>query len=274
MTDLYAVVGNPIAHSKSPDIHNAFAEQTGEDLFYKAIEVPLDDFANHVRKFMAHGGSGLNVTVPFKEQAFALADELTPRARRAGAVNTLKRLQDGRLMADNTDGAGLVRDLTVNHSVRLQERRILILGAGGAVRGILQPLLEQSPGSLTLANRTVSKAEALANDFADLGHIRACGFTDVEGSFDVIINGTSASLAGELPPVPDTAIHAQTTTYYMMYGHQTTVFNQWAQDHGALRTIDGLGMLVEQAAEAFYVWRGVRPQTARVMQALRNERRR
>ncbi|MEK9712266.1 MAG: shikimate dehydrogenase [Thalassolituus sp.] len=274
MTDLYAVVGNPIAHSKSPDIHNAFAEQTGEDIFYKALLAPLDGFEEEVQRFLEHGGSGLNVTVPFKENAYRMADELTPRAQRAQAVNTLKRLEDGRLLADNTDGAGLVRDITVNHSVNLEGRRILLLGAGGAVRGVLQPLLEQKPAGIVIANRTVSKAEALAADFADLGRVSACGFADVEGSFDVIINGTSASLAGELPPIPETCIHQNTTTYDMMYGNQITVFNKWAENCGALRTIDGLGMLVEQAAEAFFLWRGVRPQTARLMQSLRSERRR
>ena len=274
MTDLYAVVGNPISHSKSPDIQNAFAEQTGEDLFYKTLLAPLDDFDGEVRRFIAHGGSGLNVTVPFKENAYRLANELTARAQRAEAVNTLKKMPDGTLLADNTDGAGLVRDLMINHSVILEGKRILILGAGGAVRGVLHPLLEQQPAGIVIANRTESKAQTLANDFADLGRISACGFSDIEGSFDLIINGTSASLAGEMPPIPVSVIHQNTTTYDMMYGSSMTVFNRWAEEHGALRTIDGLGMLVEQAAEAFYVWRGVRPQTARVMQSLRNERRR
>jgi len=274
MTDLYAVVGNPIAHSKSPDIQNAFAEQTGEDLFYKTLLAPLDDFEGEVQRFIEHGGSGLNVTVPFKENAYRMADTLSARAQRAQAVNTLKKMDDGTLLADNTDGAGLVRDLIINHSVSLEGKRILLLGAGGAVRGVLQPLLEQNPAGVVIANRTISKAVALADDFSDLGRISGCGFAEIEGSFDLIINGTSASLAGELPPVPISVLHQNTITYDMMYGSQKTVFNQWAEDHGAQHTIDGLGMLVEQAAEAFYLWRGVRPQTARVMQAIRNERRR
>lgn len=274
MTDLYAVFGNPIGHSKSPDIHNAFAEQTGEDLFYKAILAPLDGFEDEVRRFVSHGGHGLNVTVPFKENAYRMADEITPRAQQAQAVNTLKKLDDGRLLADNTDGAGLVRDLTVNHSVSLAGKRILILGAGGAVRGVLQPLLEEKPAEIVIANRTVSKAELLANDFAELGNVSASGFGDIEGSFGIIINGTSASLAGELPPIPESAVSHVTVCYDMMYSPKTTVFNAWAEKLGAARNIDGLGMLVEQAAEAFFVWRGVRPQTARVMKDLRSERRR
>jgi len=274
MTDLYAVVGNPIAHSKSPDIHNAFAAQTGEKLFYKALLAPLDDFEGEVSRFLEHGGHGLNVTVPFKENAYRMADELTARAQRAQAVNTLKKLEDGRLLADNTDGAGLVRDLTVNHGVNLKGKRILLLGAGGAVRGVLQPMLDQAPAELVIANRTVSKAEALATDFSDLGTLSGCGFSDVEGTFDVIINGTAASLAGELPPLPESVINNRTVCYDMMYSPQTTVFNAWAAGLGAVMTIDGLGMLVEQAAEAFFVWRGVRPETTRVMLTLRGNRRR
>lgn len=274
MTDLYAVVGNPIGHSKSPVIHNSFAEQTGEDLFYKAILAPLDGFDAEVKRFMAHGGQGLNVTVPFKENAYRLADELTPRARRARAVNTLKRLENGRLLADNTDGAGLVRDLTVNNGVAIKGKRVLLLGAGGAVRGVLQPLLEQQPTEIVIANRTISKAEDLASDFSDLGQLSGQGFADLEGVFDIIINGTSASLAGELPPLPDGLLNAKTVCYDMMYSTQTTVFNAWATRQGALKAIDGLGMLVEQAAEAFTLWRGVRPDTTRVMLELRGERRR
>lgn len=274
MTDLYAVVGNPIGHSKSPVIHNAFAEQTGEDLFYKALLAPLDAFEDEVRRFLGNGGQGLNITVPFKENAYRMADELTPRAQRAQAVNTIKRLPDGRLLADNTDGAGLVRDLTLNNSVKLEGKRILLLGAGGAVRGVLQPLLEQKPAEIVIANRTVSKAQQLAADFADLGSVSACGFSEAPGTFDVIINGTSASLAGELPPLPATVIGPKTVCYDMMYSQKKTVFNAWAEAEGAALTIDGLGMLVEQAAEAFSVWRGVRPETTRVMLSLRGERRR
>lgn len=269
MTDLYAVVGNPIAHSKSPTIHYLFAKQTGQDMLYKAQLFELGKFAEKAAKFFYYDGCGMNVTVPFKENAFAFADDHTERARRAQAVNTLKKMPDGRILADNTDGAGLVRDLTVNNQLVLKGKRILILGAGGAVRGVLQPLLEQQPAELVIANRTVSKAEALAADFAELGNISASSFDAVQGSFDVIINGTSASLSGELPPLPLSIFQSNTVTYDMMYGKGLTVFNQWAKNNGVNTVIDGLGMLVEQAAEAFFLWRGVRPNTLSVMDELR-----
>lgn len=273
MTDLYAVAGNPIGHSKSPVIHNTFARQTEQDLLYKALLMPLGQFAAKADKFFTHGGSGLNVTVPFKEDAFRFATTHTARALRAQAVNTLKKMPDGSIQADNTDGVGLVRDLTLNHQVSLAGKRILLLGAGGAVRGVLQPLLEQQPAELVIANRTVSKAEQLAADFADLGNVSASSFDGVSGAFDLIINGTSASLGGELPPLPLSVFKDGTVTYDMMYGAGRTVFNQWAHEQGVATTIDGLGMLVEQAAEAFYVWRGVRPDTAAVIDMLRRERR-
>lgn len=273
MTDLYSVMGNPIGHSKSPQIHAAFAAQARDNMLYTAQLVPLEGFADAAERFFSHGGAGLNITVPFKEDAYRFAGEYTERAKRAQAVNTLKRMADGTVLADNTDGVGLVRDLTVNHQVELAGKRILLLGAGGAVRGVLQPLLEQQPAELVIANRTVSKAQALAQDFADLGNVSGCGFTEVEGAFDVIINGTSASLSGELPPLPVSALTPATVCYDMMYGSGLTVFNQWAQDNGVTTTIDGLGMLVEQAAEAFTLWRGHRPQTHNVIAALRNERR-
>ncbi len=273
MTDLYSVMGNPINHSKSPQIHSAFAAQTRQDLLYTAQLVPVDGFTEAAGKFFRHGGAGLNITVPFKEDAYRFATQHSERALRAGAVNTLKKLDDGTVWADNTDGVGLVRDLTVNNRVVLQGKRILLLGAGGAVRGVLQPLLEQQPAELVIANRTLAKALQLADDFADLGNIGGCGFDDLQGSFDVVINGTSASLAGELPPLPPTVIAAGSVSYDMMYGSGITVFNQWAHNQGAATTIDGLGMLVEQAAEAFELWRGVRPQTANVIASLRSERR-
>lgn len=274
MTDLYAVMGNPIGHSKSPQIHTAFAKITDQDLLYSAILVPLDGFDSAVADFFRRGGKGLNITVPFKENAWRYADQFSARAQRAQAVNTLMKLQDGSILADNTDGVGMVRDIVVNQKVAIEGKRVLILGAGGAVRGVLQPLLEQKPANVTLANRTVSKAEALARDFADLGEIAVCGFADVCGEFDLIINGTSASLAGELPPIPASCITAETVSYDMMYSNETTVFNQWALDQGALKTIDGLGMLVEQAAEAFLLWRDVRPDTEGVMNAIREDCRR
>ena len=273
MTDLYSVMGNPINHSKSPQIHAQFAEQSQQDMLYTAQLVPLEGFDSAAEKFFRHGGTGLNITVPFKEDAYRFADQHSDRAKRAGAVNTLKKMADGSVFADNTDGVGLVRDLTVNNGVVLTDKRILLLGAGGAVRGVLQPLLEQKPAELIIANRTVAKAEQLAADLAALGNIRGCGFDDAEGSFDVIINGTSASLSGDLPPLSPSVVSDTTVTYDMMYGSGLTVFNQWAHDLGAAKTIDGLGMLVEQAAEAFTLWRGERPQTAEVIVDLRAERR-
>lgn len=268
--DRYGVFGNPIAHSKSPRIHQMFAEQTGQALTYEALLAPLDDFAGFAREFFQQGLGG-NVTVPFKEEAYRLADVLTERARRAGAVNTLKKLDDGRLLGDNTDGAGLVRDLTHNAGFALRGTRILILGAGGAVRGILEPFLAEQPTEVQIANRTLAKAEALAEGFAELGLLCASGFDYTGEPFDLIVNGTSASLAGDVPPIDPRLIRpGHTLCYDMMYGAQPTAFNQWAAAQGAI-TRDGLGMLVEQAAEAFWLWRGVRPGAAPVLQALRRQ---
>ncbi|WP_217475648.1 shikimate dehydrogenase [Stutzerimonas stutzeri] len=268
--DRYAVFGNPIAHSKSPQIHRLFAEQTDQTLGYEPLLAPLDDFPGFAREFFAQG-LGANVTVPFKEQAYRLADQLTERARRAGAVNTLKKLEDGRLLGDNTDGIGLVRDLLDNAGVALQGKRILLLGAGGAVRGVLEPLLAQQPSALVIANRTVARAEQLAGEFAELGPVQASAFEQLEGTFDVIINGTSASLGGELPPLADSLIGSGATFCYdMMYGAAPTPFCQWAANLGA-QTRDGLGMLVEQAAAAFELWRGVRPDSAPVLAHLRRQ---
>ncbi|MBD9413571.1 shikimate dehydrogenase [Pseudomonas sp. PDM16] len=271
MTDRYGVFGNPIGHSKSPLIHGMFAAQTGQDLSYEALLAPLDDFNGYARAFFEIGKGG-NVTVPFKEEAYRLAEELSERARRAGAVNTLKRLDDGRLLGDNTDGAGLVRDLTVNARLDLAGKDILLLGAGGAVRGVLAPLLAQAPQTLVIANRTVERAEQLAHEFAELGPVAASGFDWLSAPVDLIINGTSASLAGELPPLePGLIKPGHTVCYDMMYGKEPTAFNRWAAEHGAARCIDGLGMLVEQAAEAFFLWRGVRPDTAPVLAELRSQ---
>ncbi|MEQ5803645.1 shikimate dehydrogenase [Halomonas sp. H10-9-1] len=267
MTDRYCVFGHPVAHSKSPAIHAAFAEQTGEAIEYTAIEAPLDGFAGAWRRFTAEGGRGANVTVPFKEEAFRLCDTLSQRARRAGAVNTLALGDNGLTYGDTTDGIGLVRDLQ-RHGVALAGARILVLGAGGAVRGILEPLLAAGPKSLCVANRTAVKACALAADFADLGEIEGGGFDAVSGPFDLVINGTSASLAGDLPPLPDDLFAPGATAHDMMYGAEPTVFLRWAEAHGA-RTVDGLGMLVEQAAESFFQWHGVRPATAPVLERLR-----
>ncbi|MBP8264122.1 MAG: shikimate dehydrogenase [Pseudomonas sp.] len=267
--DRYGVFGNPIGHSKSPLIHRLFAAQTGQQLSYEPLLAPLEDFVGFARAFFVEG-RGANVTVPFKEQALHLADQLSARAQRAGAVNTLKKLDDGRLLGDNTDGSGLVRDLLDNAGVSLGGKRILLLGAGGAVRGVLEPLLAQGPAALVIANRTVAKAEQLVHEFADLGPLAASGFDWIDAPVDLIINGTSASLAGELPPIaPSLIAPGHTVCYDMMYAKEPTAFNRWASEHGAARTLDGLGMLVEQAAEAFHLWRGVRPDTAPVLQHLR-----
>jgi shikimate dehydrogenase len=269
MSDLYAVMGNPISHSKSPQIHSAFAEQTEQDLIYSAILVPLEKFKDEADGFFRNG-LGLNVTVPFKEDAWQYADTYSSRALRARAVNTLIKKEDGSIHADNTDGIGMVRDIVVNNDCAIAGKRVLILGAGGAVRGILEPLLEEKPVDVVIANRTVSKAQTLAEDFADVGKISVCGFDQLEGLFDLIINGTSASLSGELPPIPEAVIHPQTTCYDMMYGAEPTVFNQWAANLNAAATLDGLGMLVEQAAEAFNLWRGVRPESGPVIETIRS----
>jgi len=268
-TDLYAVMGNPINHSKSPQIHTQFAEQTKQDLVYSAMLVPVDGFNSAVRDFFKGSGRGLNITVPFKEDAFAYVDQLSERAQTAKAVNTLIRQADGSVMGDNTDGAGIVRDLTVNLKVALKGRRVLILGAGGAVRGVLKPVLDEQPTEVVIANRTFEKAQALADDFAQFGAIRAQRFEDLSDSFDVIINGTSASLQGDLPPISAQVIGSHTHVYDMMYGKEPTPFMQWAKQHGAAAAYDGLGMLVEQAAESFYLWRGVRPDSVAVLNALR-----
>ncbi len=264
MTDRYAVFGHPIAHSKSPLIHAAFARQTGQDMAYEAILAPLDGFAASVAHFVAAGGRGANVTVPFKEAAFKMAQRLSPRAERAGAVNTLSFAADS-ILGDNTDGAGLVADLTRNLRRTLAGQRILLLGAGGAARGVIAPLLDQQPAALVIANRTPSRAQELAGLF---GHgVVACGFDALDTPFDLVINATAASLAGELPPLSPQIVGADTLAYDMMYGRDTP-FLAFARAHGAA-TADGLGMLVEQAAEAFHLWRGVRPDTAPVIAGLR-----
>ena len=272
--DRYAVIGNPIAHSKSPQIHAAFARQTGQELSYEALLAPVDGFAQTVADFRAHGGRGLNVTVPFKLEAFALAERHTARAQAAGAVNTLAFDADG-ILGDNTDGAGLVRDLTANLDFALAGRRILLLGAGGATRGVLLPLLDSRPARLTIANRTVAKAEALSTLFAARAGdcvLDACGFDALAGRrFDLVINATAASLADELPPLPPRLYAEGALAYDMMYGRDPTRFMHAALADGAARVADGLGMLVEQAAESFALWRGVRPDSGPVLAALRRQ---
>lgn len=268
MTDRYAVIGNPIEHSKSPLIHAAFARQTGEDIEYERILGSLDDFAGDVRRFTQQGGRGLNVTVPFKEQAFELADALSERARRAGAVNTLS-LDDATVRGDNTDGVGLVRDLGCNHRFNFGGARILLLGAGGASRGVLFPLLGEEPASITIANRTASRAHELAAMAGD-ARVTGCGLDELTGlAFDLIVNGTAAGLKGEVPAIPDDCLRPGGWTYDMMYSSEPTAFVRWGQAHGAARALDGLGMLVEQAAESFHIWRGVMPDTGPVIEELR-----
>lgn len=268
--DHYAVMGNPIKHSKSPIIHREFALQTDQTMTYQSILVPEDSFPDAVFRFRADGGCGLNVTVPFKQQAFALANELSDRAARAQAVNTLTFLKTGMIRGDNTDGVGLVRDIVNNHDGRLAGKTVLVLGAGGAVRGVLAPLLAEGPGKVIVANRTFKKAHDLIEDFRDLGRLEAQPFSKLGSEhYDWVINGTSASLQGSVPDLPPDVIQADTLCYDMMYGAELTPFNAWALERGALAAYDGLGMLVEQAAEAFRLWRGVTPNTAPVIAKLR-----
>ena len=267
--DRYAVVGHPVSHSRSPEIHARFARQTGQAMEYGAMDLAPDEFEAGVRVFFAAGGRGLNVTLPHKEAAARLADALTPRAERAGAVNTLAAQPDGTVLGDNTDGAGLMRDLQVNLDVRVEGSRVLLVGAGGAARGVVAPLLAAAPGVLVLTNRTMERAEVLAADFQDIGPVVACPFEGLLDDFDLVINATSASLAGQRPALPDTAMSRATVAYDMMYGSKPSAFMDWAAERGARQVSDGLGMLVEQAAESFLLWRGVRPDTAPVLAALR-----
>lgn len=271
MTDRYAVVGNPIAHSKSPQIHAAFARLTLQDMTYEAVLAPVDGFAATVRAFIAAGGCGMNVTVPFKLEAYALADTRSPRAEAAKAVNTLVFSPAG-IHGDNTDGLGLVVDLTRNLGCPLAGKRLLLLGAGGAARGVLLPLLAEAPALLCLANRTADKARALQAEFAARAgacRLEAGGFAELAGrQFDLVINATAASLAEEAPALPDGLYAPGSLAYDMVYGRETP-FLAAARAQGAGRRADGLGMLVEQAAESFFLWRGVRPPTAPVLAQLR-----
>lgn len=268
--DRYAVIGNPIEHSKSPQVHALFAQQTGQAMHYERLLAPIDRFAESVHSFIAQGGRGANVTVPFKLDAFALAQELTPRAQAAGAVNTLSFSADG-IKGDNTDGIGLVRDITRNAGMPLRRRSVLLLGAGGAARGVILPLMEEHIARLVIANRTQPRALELAQQFSHSDvPVSYAAFDQLDQCFDVIINATSASLDAELPPLPDGVFGPQTLAYDMMYGAQPTIFMQHAARQGA-KVRDGLGMLIEQAAESFFVWRGVRPETAPVYQWLRGQ---
>lgn len=268
--DKYAVYGNPIKHSKSPVIHAAFAEQTGQSVKYRAVRVELGEFERSARTFFEGGGAGLNVTVPFKQEAFRFADELSDRARRAGAVNTLTRDQDGRIRGDNTDGVGLIRDMVANLGWALRGLRVLVLGAGGAVRGILEPLLRERPGELLVVNRSAERAARFPAEFGDLGAIRGGGYELMQGErFDLVINATSAGLEDAMPPLPDTLLAERACCYDLGYGAAPTPFMRWAALQAAWAVSDGLGMLVEQAAESFYLWRKVRPATGPVINQLR-----
>lgn len=269
-TDKYAVFGNPISQSRSPFIHNQYAQQTKQSLEYTAIEAPVDDFAASATSFFAQGGKGANVTAPFKEQAFAICLQVSERAQKAGAVNTLIKTENGEIHGDNTDGQGLVADL-LNNSVVLENANILLIGAGGASRGVILPLLAQKPRHLVIANRTLAKAETLATEF-NHPSFTASTFEDLnQQNFDVIINATSAGLSGKLPDIPNTCLSKNTVCYDMVYSRETTAFNAWAEQQGVAKTIDGLGMLVEQAAESFRIWREVMPQTQPVLEQLREQ---
>ena len=267
--DRYAVVGHPVAHSYSPFIHERFAAATGQRLVYGRIDVRPEDFARRVRAFGAEGGRGLNVTLPHKFAALELAHRLTPRAREAGVVNTLAWQADGSVLGDNTDGAGLVRDLTANLGIPPEGRRVLLVGAGGAARGALPALLGAGAAAVVIANRTPARAAALAADFAAGGPVEARAFDELAGPFDLIVNASAASLADAVPPIPRSAVGPATACYDMMYGPRATAFLRWAEAAGAGLLADGTGMLVEQAAESFALWRGVRPETGPVLAELR-----
>jgi len=264
--DRYAVIGHPIEHSRSPWIHARFAQQTGERMVYSAIDAAPQDLAERVRDFFQSGGCGLNVTVPHKQAVLPLLQELSDRARIAGAVNLILRAADGRLRGDNTDGSGLVRDLTYNLGVPIAAQRLLLLGAGGAARGIIGPLLALHPAELVIANRSAARAIDLAQQFTRYGAVRGAAYAELgRQRFALIINATSAGLSSEIPPLPVEVLDAATVCYDLAYTRDTTRFVQWARERGVARSIPGAGMLVEQAAESFLLWRGIRPDTTAVL---------
>lgn len=268
--DKYAVFGNPIKHSKSPAIHAAFAAQSGEAMQYRAVLVAEDGFERAANNFFAEGGKGLNITVPFKQDAYQYAGRLSDRAQRAGAVNTLTQASDGVIEGDNTDGIGLVRDMVANLGWVVQGLRVLIIGAGGAVRGVLEPLLRERPKEMLIVNRTPERAVQLAREFSDLGSLQGGGYDLIgERQFDLVINASSAGLSGEMPDLPATLLTERSCCYDMLYGAEPTPFMRWAAHHAAWAVADGLGMLVEQAAESFYIWRHVRPETRPVIHEIR-----
>lgn len=267
--DQYGVIGHPVGHSWSPFIHGMFAQQTGQNLSYRLFDVAPADFAQQIVELFAHNVRGLNVTIPHKQSAAAVAAQLTARARRAGAVNTLVRQGDGTLLGDNTDGAGLVNDLQRNLRFSLAAKRVLMLGAGGAARGVLAPLLEQSVRELTIANRNEARAQALCAEFRAAGNVSGCGFATLRSeTYDLIINATAASLQGEMPPLPAGLVGEATICYDMVYSRSATPFTDWARAQHAGLACKGWGMLVEQAALSFQLWRGVQPDTGPVLQAL------
>ena len=271
--DCYAVVGNPVGHSLSPRIHHAFAEETGQAIQYTAIELPVDGFFDGITELREQGYRGVNVTVPFKREAWEICDHRSQRADFAGAVNTLVFAEDGSIYGDNTDGVGLIRDLVHNLQIPLQQRKVLILGAGGAVRGVLEPLLAESPQCVTIANRTLQKAEDLARDFTSVGKIEAVAYTQIKrDGYHVMINATAAGLSNQVPPVSAAVLDPAGVCYDMMYNLESaTAFVEWSRAQGVKHAYDGLGMLVEQAAEAFKLWRDMRPQTGPVLSMLRAE---
>jgi len=267
--DLYGLIGHPVAHSQSPGIHGLFARQTGENTKYLALDAEPGQFAGQTLHFHEAGGRGLNITLPYKQDAYSYADHVTGRARTAGVVNTLAWQDDGLVMGDNTDGTGLVTDLTKNLRIQISGTRILLLGAGGAARGVLAPLLAESPDEVVIANRDLQKAQRMAEDFSVILRTQACAYGRLEGSFDLVINATSASIVDEVPPVPVSAVRPDSLCYDLMYAKGPTSFLRWAGEQGVERLADGSGMLVEQAAESFYLWRQVRPETAPVLEWLR-----
>ena len=280
MSDRYAVIGHPITHTQSPRIHRLFAQQTAQEIEYDALLAPLEGFKDTLGRFFSDGGCGANITVPFKQEACAMVSRRTERAQRAGAVNTVTLSSSnstnstkaiGELEGDNTDGVGLLHDLIDNHGVMLQGVTVVLIGAGGAARGVLGPLLEAKPARLVVANRHATRAQELEKAFADLGPIRACRLDEIPESVDVMINATSASLSGESLTLPTRSVGSHTVCYDMMYANEPTLFMRWARQLGSRRQIDGLGMLVEQAAEAFRIWRGVSPVTGPVITQLRRE---
>jgi shikimate dehydrogenase len=267
----FAVFGNPIKQSKSPIIHGLFADQFGLQIQYRSVRVELDAFVQAATNFFDGGGTGLNVTVPFKGEAFDYADRLSDRALRAGAVNTLTRAEDGAIEGDNTDGIGLVRDMVVNLGWAVQGLRVLLLGAGGAARGILEPLLRERPTELMVVNRTPARARQLAAEFAEIGPVEGGAYDLINGrQFDLIINATSAGLSGEVPALPGSILTERSCCYDLVYGAQPTPFMRWSAHHAAWAVADGLGMLVEQAAQSFYIWHTVRPETRPVINQVRD----